>query len=326
MVLREKRRALFFAALMSVVLVGLVFALPAAAEETASASGDTEGLPWYGWTALLFLFTVFLGIIAVLAGIGGGVLFVPIVSAVFPFHLDFVRGAGLLVALSGALSASPKLMQKGFAVLRLALPLCLFGSIGSIAGAMLGLSMAAHVVKVLLGVLILGIVALMFYTRNASFKAVHGGDALSRALCIYGIYYDDSLDREQEWYVHRTPLGMLLFVGIGFVAGMFGLGAGWANVPALHLLLGLPTKIAVGTSLAILAVNDTAAAWVYINKGAVLPLIAVPSVAGMMIGTRIGAQILPYVKPKYIRILVITVLLAAGLRMAVDGLMTWGGA
>jgi hypothetical protein len=32
--------------------------------------------------------------------VGGGVLSVPIVSGFFPFHLDFVRGAGLMVAVS----------------------------------------------------------------------------------------------------------------------------------------------------------------------------------------------------------------------------------
>ena len=40
--------------------------------------------------------------------------------------------------------------------------------------------------------------------------------------------------------MHRTPLGLALFAGIGFMAGMFGLGAGWANVPVLNLVMGAP--------------------------------------------------------------------------------------
>ncbi len=63
-----------------------------------------------------------------LGGIGGGVLFVPIVGGFFPFHLDFVRGAGLLLALSGALAAGPALLRGGLAHLRLAMPLALVGS------------------------------------------------------------------------------------------------------------------------------------------------------------------------------------------------------
>nr|WP_276627654.1 hypothetical protein [Archaeoglobus fulgidus] len=48
-----------------------------------------------------------------MAGVGGGVLFVPLVSGFFPFHLDYVRGAGLFVALTGALAAGPGLLKRG---------------------------------------------------------------------------------------------------------------------------------------------------------------------------------------------------------------------
>ena len=51
-----------------------------------------------------------------MAGVGGGVLYVPLVSGFFPFHIDFVRGVGLMVALAGALAAGaacpPPLMQQ----------------------------------------------------------------------------------------------------------------------------------------------------------------------------------------------------------------------
>ena len=44
------------------------------------------------------------------------------------------------------------------------------------------------------------------------------------------------------------------------MAGMFGLGAGWANVPVLNLLMGAPLKISVATSKFLLAITDTSAA------------------------------------------------------------------
>ena len=69
-------------------------------------------MEWWLWPLLLFAATFVIGVIAVLAGVGGGVLFVPIVGAVFPFHLDFVRAAGLMVALTSALSAAPSLLAK----------------------------------------------------------------------------------------------------------------------------------------------------------------------------------------------------------------------
>jgi len=61
---------------------------------------------------------------------------------------------------------------------------------------------------------------------------------------------------------------------------MFGLGAGWANVPALHLLLGVPLKGAVATSNIVMSIVNTSAAWIYIERGAMIPMVAVPSVIG----------------------------------------------
>jgi uncharacterized membrane protein YfcA len=292
------------------------------AEGAVHNDGDTGvpgSLPWWGWALLLFGFTILLGVVAVITGVGGGVLYVPIVSALFPFNFDFVRGAGLMVALCGALAAGPKLLKKGFASMELGMPLALFSSIGSVLGARIGLALPDRAIQTLLGFAVILVVALMVTAKRSEFPVVKKPDKLSRILGIHGIYKEQSLGREVEWSVHRTPIGMLVFVCIGFVGGMVGVGGGWANVPALNLLLGAPVKIAIATSGILLTINSTAAAWVYLNSGAVLPLVAVPSVAGMMIGTTLGARLLPYLKPRVARWIVIGLLLFTGIRYILKG-------
>ncbi len=138
------------------------------------------------------------------------------------------------------------------------------------------------------------------------------------------MFLDRASGRRIEWQVHRSGAGLLVFAGIGVLAGMFGIGAGWANVPALNLLMGAPLKIAAGTSGLVLSLVDSSAAWVYINQGAVLPMIAVPSVAGMMLGARIGARLLNVLRGAVVRRLVIGVLLFAGVRALLKGLGVWG--
>lgn len=275
------------------------------------------------WPLALLIVCFALGVIAVPAGIGGGVLFVPIVSGFFPFHLDFVRGAGLLVALAGALAAGPGLLRAGLADLRLALPCALIGSAGAIVGALVGLALPAAVVEVALGVTILCIAALMWRAKKSDYPEVTRPDALGAALRMSGVFHDLAADREFAWRVHRTPLALLLFAGIGVLAGVFGLGAGWANVPVLNLVMGVPLKLSAGTSGFILSIVDTSAAWVYINRGAVLAIIAVPSVIGMMLGAFIGARLLRTLKTAAIRRLVIALLLVAGARALTKGLGWW---
>jgi uncharacterized protein len=303
--------------LLPAVLSGMLFIIPAAA--SAAQSQPVNELAWWVWMLLLFIFTFLLGIIAVIAGVGGGVLFVPIVSSFFPFHIDFVRGAGLLVALSGALSAGSPLLRKGLANLKLALSMALIGSMSSIAGAMAGLAMPEKTVQLLLGLTIMFISFVMYRAKNSAYPEIEKPDLLSKTLSIYGVYYDEHLKKDVNWQIHRTPIGLLLFIVIGFMAGMFGLGAGFANVPVFNLVLGAPLRVSVATSVFVLSINDTAAAWVYLHKGAVLPLIAVPSIAGMMLGTKIGARLLTKVHTSVVRRAVIALLAVAGLRALLKG-------
>jgi uncharacterized membrane protein YfcA len=255
--------------------------------------------------------------------VGGGVLFVPIVGGFFPFHLDFVRAAGLLLALTGALSAAPGLMRSGLASLRLAMPLALVGSITSILGALVGLALPTHAVEVALGLTILAIAAVMWRSGRSEQPEVPRADPLGAALGMHGVYHDPAAGRDVAWKVHRTPAGLVAFAGIGVLAGMFGLGAGWANVPALNLILGVPLKLSVGTSGLVLSVVDSSAAWIYINRGAVLPMLVVPSVVGVMLGAKVGVRLLRVAPSAVVRRLVIVVLLVAGARALLKGAGIW---
>lgn len=304
-------------------VAGAALALAPEAWAAAAPSASPSVMPWWGWPLALFVVCFFLGIVAVPAGVGGGVLFVPIVGGFFPFHLDFVRGAGLLVALASALSAGPALLQSGLASLRLALPLALVASASSILGAMIGFALPTNAVQVALGATILAIVVLMAVAKRSEFPEVAKPDAISAALGMNGVLVDPATGRQVSWQVHRTPAGLVIFFGIGILAGMFGLGAGWANLPALNLLMGAPLKVSAGTSSFILSLVDSSAAWVYLNQGAVLPMIAVPSVIGMMLGAKIGAKLLKVLPAATVRKLVLGLLAFAGLRALLKGLGIW---
>ena len=171
--------------------------------------------------------------------------------------MDFVRAAGLLVALASALSAGPTLLRCGLADLRLALPAALLASTSSVVGALVGLAMSASLVQTALGVTILGIVLIMSLAKTGDRPQSAVQDALSAALKMQGVFRDAASGQEQHWQAQRTFLGLFLFIGIGFLAGLFGMGAGWANVPVLNLVMGAPLKVSAGTSSFILSLVDS---------------------------------------------------------------------
>lgn len=306
-------------------VVALV-ALPVMGDLPATSQPATQVSPvvnvWF-WPIVLFVLSFVLGVAAVLGGVGGAVLYVPIVSAFLPFHTDYVKCAGLLVALSGSVAASPQLLGKGFASLRLALPMAMVAAASSIVGASIGCGMSQDATRISMGACILLIAGVMMVARKSEYPVVRRADGLSALLGIHGVYHEPTAGRDISWTVHRTPLGLVAFVGIGIMAGMFGVGAGWANVPVLNLVLGTPLKLAVGTSKFLIGVTDTSAAWVYLHEGSGLPMIIVPSIVGMMLGSLLGARLLGVARPRAVRIFVLTLLVFAGGRTLLQGLHLW---
>ncbi len=308
-----KQLAGMSALLLFVVVNPVLFA----SEGTVNDAGFA--FPWWGWAFLLLAVSFLLGILAVLAGVGGGILYIPIVSILFPFHIDFVRGAAFIVVLAGALSAAPGLLRRGLASLRLALPMAMASSIGTFIGSHMGLILPRHLIEMGLGGVILGVICFMVFVKRSDHPETVIVNKFDLRLGVSDEFIDQTTGTVIQWQVHRLKSGFLVFFIIGIMAGMFGLGAGWANVPALNLLLGAPLKVAAATSMIIIAINESVASWVYLNNGAVLPAIVVPSLAGMMMGTRLGVKLLGSTNPKVVRRIVIVVLVLASMRSFLSG-------
>jgi len=304
-----------------IVQSGVVLAFAALLPGLAwAAPGTAAALPWWAWPILLFVVSFLIGIIAVAAGIGGGVLFVPIVGSLFPFHLDFVRGAGLMLALCGALSASPRIIRGGLGEMRMVIPLSLAGSVAAMVGAHMGLLLPTKVLQTSLGIIVLIIAAIMWRAKERESTGAQPRDPWADALGMHGLFRDPKTGREVEWHARHVLSGILTFTVIGFIGGMFGLGAGWANVPALNVLMGVPLKLALGTSGLSISVINTSAAWVYLNQGALLPMIQVPAILGVIAGARLGVHVLRILTPVTARWLVVGVLVLAGARALLQGL------
>lgn len=271
------------------------------------------------WIGILFVFTFVIGLIAPIGGVGGGVLFVPLATAFFPFSVDFIRGAGLIMALTSALSSAPHLIKKGLANVKILSPLVIVSIITSIIGSVVGLwitnvfPLGEAYFTLSLGVILLVVIIVMVTSKRVEYPVVGRIDAFSKKLGLKGAWYEPSLNNIIEYETTNLPLGMITFSAVGFIAGMFGLGAGWANVPVLNLIMGVPIKASVATSMAIIAVNDAAASWVYIAKGAMLPLICIPSVLGITIGARIGAKLAEKAKPLFVKYLVLGIMIFAAI-------------
>ncbi|MBN2718643.1 MAG: sulfite exporter TauE/SafE family protein [Deltaproteobacteria bacterium] len=275
----------------------------------------------------LILVCASIGIFAVLAGVGGGVIFVPLFMGFTNIDSYIIRSTGLFVATVGALIAARPFLRKGIANIRLlytaALPYAVFAVIGSLMAGYIKSSMGPSseaFIQGTLGVLVIGIGVLFVMKKNSEYPDVNHVDAFTEAMNLPMPYFEDSLGKVVSYRVKRAKVALVLFCVVGLISGLFGLGAGWAMVPVFNMVMLAPLKVAATCSKVMISIGDTAAVWPYIQGGGMFPLFAVPSMIGMVIGTLIGTKIMLRVKAGFIRPLIIIVMFGSGIRLIMKAL------
>jgi len=87
-------------------------------------------------------------------------------------------------------------------------------------------------------------------------------------------------------------------VGVGALTGFFGVGGGFLIVPALTMLLGLPMRRAIATSLAIITITGLAALASHLIEGAepnwgLTLVLGVSAAAGALAGSSVSRRLQP---------------------------------
>jgi len=301
-----------------------------------SQVSDTEILSGNGAWALIigsFLMSLVIAIVAVLGGVGGGVLYTPVMLGFTSVDSLLVRSTGLVVAMFSGLVSSGPFMRKGLADIRLVFYCAIPIIIGAMLGAQTALSVAENMgeegdalVRLLLG-LILVFIAVMFIMGGSQneYPKTKKLSRISHWLNFKSEYYEESLQKNISYQASRAVRGGILFLAVGFTGGFFGLGGGWAVVPVLNLVMTVPLKVSAASSGVLLAMGNAAAIWPYIMKGALIAVFAAPWMIGQVIGGILGAHILAKVKAGFVRIILIILLLMTSIKLISRGVEGYFG-
>ncbi|MDO5499822.1 MAG: sulfite exporter TauE/SafE family protein [Propionibacteriaceae bacterium] len=153
------------------------------------------------------------------------------------------------------------------------------GVVGSLAGSRLSMLAPPEVLMTMFGLLMLVVAAVMLRQRA----------------------------KKQDPQAGARPrgLGVLLLTAtaVGLLTGFFGVGGGFAVVPALVLALGFSMPAAVATSLVVIAINSATALAARAASGLEIDwlVIGVFSVLGA-IGSVLGARIAQRVAPRHLNL------------------------
>ena len=295
----------------------------------SEVSGTEVLTPFAAWAIIVgsFVISFLIAIISVLGGVGGGVIFTPIMLGFTSVDTLLVRSTGLVVAMFSGLVSSGPFMRKGLADIRLVFYCAIPIIIGAMIGSQFAISMAEDmgetgdaIVRLALGI-VLVFIAVMFIlggSKNEYPQPKHI-DKISQKMNLKSRYWEESLNKTVHYHATRALLGGILFFVVGFTGGFFGLGGGWAVVPVLNLVMAVPLKVSAASSGVLLAIGNAAAIWPYIVKGALIGVFAAPWMIGQVIGGILGAHILAKIKAGFVRNILIVLLILTSIKLISRG-------
>lgn len=269
---------------------------------------------------IVFAGSVAAGFLGALAGLGGGVLIVPLLTVGFGIDIRYAIGASIVAVIATSSGAAATYVRDQITNLRVAMFLELATTTGAIAGAYLAGLVQPTALFLVFG-LVLGssAVPLMVRIGEELPKGVVG-DGLSKRLSLGSTYHDDVLDQTVTYQVTRVPLGLGMMGIAGLLSGLLGIGSGAFKVLAMDVGMRLPMKVSTTTSNFMIGVTAAASAGIYFARGDVNPLIAAPVALGVLLGAGIGSRLLMRLHNKTLRMIFVPLLLVISLQMILRGL------
>jgi uncharacterized membrane protein YfcA len=270
------------------------------------------------------------GFLSGMFGVGGGFLITPLLFFIgVPPAVAVATGANQVVAssISGVLA---QLRRKGVDF-HMGTVLLVGGFIGSAIGVWVFALMTRlgqiDLFVQLSYVLFLGLIGAMMFQeslRSLLRSRKPGGAPIRRAHVhswVHGLPFKMKF-RASGLYISVIPPA-LIGIAVGFLSAIMGVGGGFILVPAMIYLLGMPTKVVIGTSLfQIIFVTSFTTVMHAVNSQTVDMMLALLLILGGVIGAQIGTRVGVRLKAEQLRILLSLLVLTVAIRIAFDLLVT----
>ena len=260
------------------------------------------------------------GVFGSLLGLGGGVLIVPLLTLGFGRPLREAVAVSLVCVIVTSSAAAGAYLRGRVANLRLGSVLALFTASGALVGGLVAFLVPERVLAGLFAAL-LGYVAFSMFRASTAPKPApvpvretgHGPPAAAPTAAP-----DAPAGRLDGggYRVRRLVPGSVASIGAGVISALLGVGGGVINVPTMHLLMGVPLRVATATSNLMIGVTAVASAIIYLLRGGLDPYLAGPTAVGVFVGASVGARIASRVDVRLLRVLFVVVLGWTAFQMA----------
>ncbi len=251
----------------------------------------------------------FIGLVAAMTGVGGGIFIVPLLSGLFGFVPQHAVGTSLLTIIFTAVAAAYSYAKQKRIFFRTGLLLAVTSVPGAYVGAHLTTVIAPSTLGLIFGVFLFAMSLQMILKRSAGEAAADSPAA--------GIPAPSVTDAQVVKSSKKIALGLGLSFFGGLASGFLGIGGGVLGVPIMTLGMGIPIHFATATSMFTMIWTSISGVTRHALAHHVHALQAVLLAAGTVIGAQAGAGFSRRVSPRTLRRVFGLVLLAVSLQMIV---------
>jgi uncharacterized membrane protein YfcA len=263
------------------------------------------------------LFGAAAGFLGALTGLGGGVVITPVLTLLFGVDIRYAIGATLVSVIATSSGAASAFLKEGFSNIRIGMFLEIATTLGAIAGAFLATRIPTSALGVILGLVLL-YSAFLSTRPKPEAHSNDSRDPLAERLKLGSRY--PTPHGWQPYRVQRVKTGFGMMFGAGALSGLLGIGSGAFKVLAMDHAMRIPFKVSTSTSNFMIGVTAAASAGVYLNRGYIDPVLAMPVMLGVSVGSLLGARHLSGTETRVLRIIFGAVVAVLAVEMIYNGL------
>ncbi len=308
-----------YVVITSLVLVILIFSI--------FGVGDWLGQPGptaikdntLGFFVVVFLSSLFAGLIGALVGLGGGVFIVPILTLGFHVPFTLAIGASIVSVIATSSGAAAAYVKDRMTNLRVGMFLEIATTLGAICGALLSTFLNARVLFVVFGLVLLVSALPLLMRLGEELPEGVKNHRWAEKLRLPSTYPDRRTHADVPYHVAHIKSGFSMMYVAGLMSGLLGIGSGTFKVLAMDTAMRLPMKVSTTTSNFMIGVTAAASAGIFFQRGDIDPVIAAPVALGVLFGATAGAKLLTRMSNVRIRMVFVPVIALVALNMLARG-------
>jgi hypothetical protein len=252
------------------------------------------------WSLLATLLALGLGggFLSGLLGLGGAIFMIPLLLYVPP-----LLGVGLLTMKEGAAVSMVQVLSASltgvlvhnknrFVSRKLLLTMGVMNAIGNLAGSLFSKQ-----------------------TKSEFLLAIFASLAVIAAVVMFIPRREQGQDVAPEDVRFNKPLAAVISLAIGCFGGMVGAPGAFLYIPVMIYILGIPTRIVIGSTLGIVLLGAITGTIGKMATGQIIWPYAIALVIGTVPGAQLGGTVSKKVNTKHLRLAIAVIIAVTGLRM-----------